>query len=127
MTDDQFRQILTMTHRRKGWRFWDYDNDAWNSVDALRGRRVACSRKGDTVWDPPAVGTVTRVISGSLGVVWDGTSFEDEMEPDDLSLLPAEVCPVHGLPWIPGEFNGRRSCEFFIPELGASENYGCDE
>lgn len=37
-----------------------------------------------------------------------------------------EKCPVHGEPMMTGRFQGRRRCTFYVPELGVSEDYGCD-
>ena len=39
----------------------------------------------------------------------------------------AALCPAHGKPWVEGEHFGRRRCTFYIPEFGASEDYGCPQ
>jgi hypothetical protein len=40
----------------------------------------------------------------------------------------SEVCPVHGEPWVtPDAPDGSRRCTFYVPELGASEDYGCPQ
>lgn len=38
-----------------------------------------------------------------------------------------EKCPVHYEPWLIGSHQGRRRCTFYVPELGASEDYGCPQ
>lgn len=42
--------------------------------------------------------------------------------------VQSEICPVHGEPFIaPDCPDGFRRCTFYIPELGASEDYGCPQ
>lgn len=40
---------------------------------------------------------------------------------------PEQLCPVHGEPWAPTAPDGHRACLFYIPEFGASEDYGCPQ
>lgn len=38
------------------------------------------------------------------------------------------VCPTHHEPWvIPDAPDGFRRCAFYVPELGACEDYGCPQ
>ena len=55
-----------------------------------KGTRVIPSGVGRTATWPKLAGTVTRVTRrthsvGSVFVYWDGTHFEDEMLPDEVS------------------------------------------
>lgn len=37
------------------------------------------------------------------------------------------LCPAHHSAWVAGDHRGRRRCEFYVPELGVSEDYGCPQ
>ena len=39
-----------------------------------------------------------------------------------------ETCPVHGESFVtPDAPDGFRRCTFYVPELGANEDYGCPQ
>jgi len=44
-----------------------------------------------------------------------------------LNFEHPEVCPKHNMPWVDGTHEGRRRCQFYVPELGVSEDYGCPQ
>lgn len=50
-----------------------------------QGTRIIPSGVGRTATWPKTPGTVTRVTRRSVFVYWDGTHFEDEMLPDEVS------------------------------------------
>jgi hypothetical protein len=60
-----------------------------NTAAFYTGQRVETSGQGRTAEWQHLRGTVTRVTRNSVIVRWDGTSFEDEMD-------PAEVRPLIG-------------------------------
>lgn len=69
-----------------------------------------------------ATSTTCPNCKWSLGE--DGTCTNTWCGP---SMPMDEKCPVHGEPMIVGRFQGRRRCTFYVPELGVSEDYGCDQ
>lgn len=46
--------------------------------------------------------------------------------PSDAYAVPA-LCPAHRRAWVAGDHRGRSRCEFYVPELGVSEDYGCPQ
>lgn len=57
--------------------------------DLRKDKRVVVTGVGRTSrWDPTIAGTITSVRKGAVFVHWDGTSFEDQMDPAEVRLVP---------------------------------------
>lgn len=52
-----------------------------------KGERIQTTGKGRTARWGKDQGTITRVTKGSVFVRWDGTHFEDEMEPEEVERI----------------------------------------
>ena len=80
-----------------------------------KGNRIERSGQGRTAHWPYGQGIVTMRRHGYIYVVWDGTSFEDEMEPAEVREVsnPPAGTQIHvkGKGWTrTGEWNEENKC-----------------